>query len=98
MTLNEQQLQEIEELAGLFLNPDEIAILLDIDTDAFIASLQDKKSLVYKHYFRGKTTSKKNIRQNVIRMARHNSPQAEELADTYISSQSQFEKRNNVRS
>lgn len=97
MTLNDQQLSEIEELAGLFLNPDEIAILLDIDADQLLAALTDKNSLAYKHYFRGKTSSKKTIRQNVIRMARHGSPQAEELADSYIIAQNQFEKKYNVR-
>ena len=98
MTLNDQQLHEIEELAGLFLTPDEIAILLDIDQAAFIACLRDTNSPAYKHYFRGKTVSKKQIRQNIIKMARHGSPQAEELADTYIAAQNQYEKRHVTRS
>ena len=97
MTLTDQQLADIEELAGLFLTPNEIAILLDLDFDSFIQSLQNKKSPAYKHYFRGKTTSKKTIRQKVIKMAHHGSPQAEEMANEYIATQNLFEKRNHVR-
>lgn len=94
MNLTEQQLKEIEELAGLFLTYDEIAILLDLDIETFRRELSNKKSAAFKYYFRGKTMSKKIIRENVVKMAKHGSPQAEELVDTYITAQNLFEKRN----
>ncbi len=97
MTLTDEQLASIEELAGLFLTADEIAILLDIDIDLFIKLINDKKSLAFKHYFRGKTESKKNIRANIVKMAKHGSPQAEELVDNYITAQNIFEKKNHGR-
>lgn len=97
MILSDKQLAEIEQLAGLFLTWDEIAILLDIPFDALHDMMADKNSAAYKHYFRGKTISKKNIRENVVKMARHGSPQAEELVEAYIIHQKQYEKRNHGR-
>lgn len=97
MNLTEQQIKEIEELAGLFLTADEIAILLDIDVDLFMKTIHTKKGPIYKAYFKGKTRSKKQIRENVVKLARNGSPQAEEMVDGYIIAQSQFEKRHHER-
>jgi hypothetical protein len=97
MHLLDQQLAEIEELSGLFLTADEIAILLDLDIEAFMKCINNRKGDAYKAYFRGKTKSKKLIRENVVKMARNGSPQAEEMVDGYISAQIQFEKRHNER-
>lgn len=93
MILNEETLKEIEELAGLFLDPEEIAVLMDLDTDELINAVSSKKGDAYLAYFRGKTKSKKEIHQNVVKMARHGSPQAEELAAQLIVKQSISEKR-----
>ena len=97
MNLSDEQLKDIEELAGLFLTADEIAILIDLDIDLFIAEISNKKSRAFAAYFLGKTRSKKKIRENVIKMARNGSPQAEELADAYIESQKLFERKNHGR-
>lgn len=97
MNLTEQQLKDIEDLAGLFLTSDEIAVLLDLDIHLFMNEIASRKGPAFKAYFLGKTKSKKQIRENVIKMARHGSPQAEELADAYIESQKQFERKHYVR-
>lgn len=93
MNLNEEQLQEIEELAGLFLEPEEIAVLMDLEINAFLHQIELKKGAVYISYFRGKTQSKKEIHENVVKMAKHGSPQAEELAKHFIDKQKLAEKR-----
>lgn len=93
MILDETILKEIEELAGLFLDPEEIAVLLDLDPDKLIKVVSSKKGDAYLAYFRGKTKSKRDIHQNVVKMARHGSPQAEELAAQLIVKQSISEKR-----
>jgi hypothetical protein len=87
IVLTDDQYKMIEEYSGLFLHPDEIAILLDIDTDVFARMLQDKKSMCYKHYTRGKTLSKMHIRKNIIAMAKNGSAQAEMLAGKFASDQ-----------
>ncbi len=93
MILTDDQLKEIEELSGLFLSPREIAILMDLDGDWFAETIQSCSGLAYQAYFKGKTLSKKMIHENVIKMAKHGSPQAEELARDMIVQQKIEEKR-----
>lgn len=93
MNLTEAQLTEIEELAGLFLEPEEIAILLDLDPDEFQNCIRKKKGLAWKYYFRGKTESKKMIHQNIVKMAKHGSPQAEDMASQMMINQETAERR-----
>lgn len=93
MILTDEQLREIEELSGLFLSPREIAILMDLDGDWFAETILSCSGQAYQAYFKGKTLSKKMIHENVIKMAKHGSPQAEELARDMIVQQKIEEKR-----
>jgi hypothetical protein len=93
MNLTESQLAEIQEMAGLFLEPSEIAVLLNIDINHFVSQISRQKGPVYLAYFKGKTLSKKAIHENIIKMAKHGSPQAEELAKQLMSKQLMAEKR-----
>jgi hypothetical protein len=93
MNLTEAQLKDIEELAGLFLSPEEIAILVDIDENQFLQQIAYKKGNAYTAYFRGKTLSKRDIHINIVKMAKHGSPQAEELAREMIVEQKSAERR-----
>lgn len=93
MNLPDDVLKSIEELAGLFLAPREIAILLDLDGEDLSERIASGYGPVYKAYFRGKTISKKLIHENIVKMARHGSPQAEELAREMIVQQNSAEKR-----
>lgn len=87
MILNAEQLVKIRELAALFLTYHEIASLMDLDTDEMLEVFRDQSGPAYKAYFKGKTESKKEIREKVILLARKGSPQAEELVSEYIQSQ-----------
>lgn len=93
MNLTDKQIEEIQELAALLLEPEEIAVLIDIDTNKFLNEIEQQKGPVYKAYFKGKTETKKAIHENVIKMAKHGSPQAEELAKEFIFKQHLAEKR-----
>lgn len=92
MNLTEEQLEQVYENAALFLSPEEIAVLIDADVHQFMAEIKLKKGPVYLRYMKGKTESKKAIRENVLKMAKHGSPQAEDLAEKYISEQKIAEK------
>lgn len=92
MNLTDELLQYVHDNAALFLSPEEIAILLDLDVARFCAEVKSRKGLIYMNYMKGKTESKKAIRENVVKMAKHGSPQAEELAEKYISEQKIAEK------
>lgn len=93
MNLNEAQLKEIESLSGIFLEPEEIAILMDLDESEFLEQIRKKKGEVWKAYFKGKTESKKDIHTNIVKMAKHGSPQAEEMAKQMINQQEIAERR-----
>ena len=45
MNLTDQQLEEIKELASLLLEPEEIAVLLDIDTSSFLNEIESRNIL-----------------------------------------------------
>ena len=92
MNLSEQQLKNIQNLASLLLEPEEIAVLTGIDISSFLSEVENKKGDTYLAYFKGKTETKKAIHENVIKMAKHGSPQAEELAKDFINKQNLAEK------
>jgi hypothetical protein len=93
MNLTDKQLEEIQELAALLLEPEEIAVLTDIDLRGFLREIESKQGPVFHAYFKGKTETKRAIHENVIKMAKHGSPQAEELAKEFIFKQQLAEKR-----
>jgi hypothetical protein len=93
MNLNENQIIEIEKLSGLFLEPVEIAVLLDIDVEWFLNEISRGKGEIYLAYMKGKCASKRDIHENVIKLAKHGSPQAEELANSMMNKQQLAEKR-----
>ncbi|MFA6400891.1 MAG: hypothetical protein WCX31_04590 [Salinivirgaceae bacterium] len=93
MNLTEEQLQKVKELAALFLSPDEIAVLMGVDIDSLVNEIASRKGTVYCAYLLGKSESKKAIRENIIKMAKHGSPQAEELAERYIKEQELEERK-----
>ena len=81
------KLQLIEEYSGLFLNHEEIAILIAVDLEDFLREMRNKKSEAYKAYFKGRTLSKVEVRKKVIELAKKGSQQAEELTRQYIKDQ-----------
>lgn len=93
MTLTAEQLLQVQELAGLFMEPDEIAVLLDLDIAGFSNEINKRKGEVFLAYFKGKTVSKKELHENVVKLAKRGSPQAEELVASFITKQTVAEKR-----
>lgn len=87
MPFTEEELKLVEEYAGLFLTWQDIAILLKKKLPEFKAAFDDKNSDLFASYSRGQVISKLNLRRPVIKMAEHGSPQAEILADKYITEQ-----------
>lgn len=88
MELSAEQLEKVTEYAGLFLKPEDIAILLDQNEALFKAECFRTSSEIYKAYRKGQAEARLKLRRPVIRMAEHGSPQAEMLADKYNTEQS----------
>jgi len=87
MTFSYDELKFIEEYAGLFLTFEEIAILIEKDFSKFSAAVKSKSNPAYKAYMKGKIKTKLDIRKKIVKMAMHDSPQAEMLVNQYISDQ-----------
>lgn len=84
MNNDNEIMPKIQELAGLFLSIDEIVILLDLDRKEFISQIKQKKGAMYHSWLLGKTLSKKEIHENIIKMAKKGSPAAEDTANKML--------------
>lgn len=80
MTLTNEILLEIEEMAGLFMTPKAISIIVGIDESDFVDELDDADSAIYKHYYRGHYKAEAELRTAVMRLAKQGSSPAQTLA------------------
>jgi hypothetical protein len=86
-SIDNDTLEKIKELAGLFLSIREIALLTGLDYEKLQEMVEDDGSEVSRAYREGKAHSKYEIRRKVIQLAKLGSPQAEVLANKYIEEQ-----------
>ena len=91
MNITDDQLEKIQEYAGLFLSPKEIACLLNLPYTEFMECIFNENHPASAAYLKGKTQSIYEIRKKVIDLAKKGSPQAEVLAEKYIEQQSLLE-------
>lgn len=87
ISVTPEQLKEIEELASLFLEPEEIAVILNFDISWFENEILKRTGDVFLAYLRGKSISKKELHESVVKLAKRGSPQAEEMVTTFIQKQ-----------
>lgn len=80
MTVTNEILLEIEEMAGLFMSPKAIAIIIGVDEDDFRDELEDEDSSVYQHFYRGLYKAEAELRSAVMRLAKQGSSPAQTLA------------------
>jgi hypothetical protein len=84
---NNDKLKYIEEYSALFFSPADIAILIDENIDDFIDKIADKSSPESKAYYKAKLIAKSEVRKQILKLAKHGSPQAEDLVIKFISQQ-----------
>lgn len=87
MQTTKEDLEKIQEYAGLFLKPEDIAVLLDKHESHFKAECLIPGTEINKAYRKGQAEAKLKLRRPVIKMAEYGAPQAELLADKYINEQ-----------
>lgn len=91
MNLNDEQLQKLEEYAASLLPASDIAILIGIeakDRKTFeVRCKLHEGTAEYEAYNRGRLTTKLELRQNIIKLAKAGSPAAEPLAIKFMSEQ-----------
>lgn len=76
MELSQEQLQQIEAYASIFMPISDIAVILDLDPIALCADLKDRTTDVYRAYSRGKLASKAKLMAQEMQLAQVGSPLA----------------------
>ncbi len=91
MKLNAEQLDEIERLAGLFFAPTNIAIVLQLNHEAFLDAWADESSQVYARYWCGKLKSEAELRKIILQQAKQGSSPAQSAAMKLLEEMNQQE-------
>ncbi len=84
MTFNEKELEEIEKLGGLFMEPWEVAVILEVEMDPFEMQMEDRSSEAFKAYWKGFLKSKTEVMESVVQMAKRDSSPAQNLVKSDI--------------
>lgn len=83
--LPDEILSEITRMASSLMQAREIAILLDLDIKAFTYIVKNKPDDPATIAFnKGRLQTKLELREKIIKLAKAGSPQAEVLADKYL--------------
>jgi Zn/Cd-binding protein ZinT len=77
----------IEEYASLFFTIDEIAMLLDGDTQELRREIKANTTEAAKAYYRGKLKTQIELRKQTLNFARKGSPQAEAAMIDFLKKQ-----------
>ena len=88
MNLNEAQLNAVEEMAGLFFSPEDIAVNLELDeedTDGFLAGVESKKISVpiVAAYLKGWLTAEITLRKAIKQSALNGSSPSQQILLNY---------------
>lgn len=86
--MTDETLQRVSEMAAALMQPDEIAVLLDIDPESAVHLVKNKPNDSFTKAFRkGRLLTKLELRKKIIQLAKAGSPQAELLADKYLNNE-----------
>ena len=85
--LNDDEQQQLEEWASLYLTVDEIAILLDVNVDELRREFKNSNSNNSKAYHRGKLQTTLALRRQTKLFAEKGSPQAEQMMQDFSAKQ-----------
>lgn len=80
MTYSENELQQIEKYASIYLKISDMAVILDIPADVLRSDIADRGTDVSKAYRRGKAASKVKLHSQEMMLAQVGSPLALENA------------------
>lgn len=76
MTYSDKELQQIEQMAALYLSISDIATVIGLNTERLRRDIKAKGSPVEQAYTRGKVSSKIALRKQEMMLARVGSPLA----------------------
>ena len=76
MTYSQEQLQQIEKFASIYLKISDMAVILDIPAEMLREDIADSATEVSRHYRRGKAASKVKLLHQEMMLAQVGSPLA----------------------
>jgi hypothetical protein len=83
MNFSQEQLEEIESMATLFLPPDDIAINIGVDPDEFTELINIKSGPGYQAFFKGWMKTEIELRQSILSSALNGSSPAQQMMLQY---------------
>ena len=89
MNLNEEQLNEVEELAGLFFSPEDIAVNLELDeefAEYFFEAVEYKSTGVpiVAAFFKGRISTEIELRKAIRQSAMNGSSPSQQMMLNYL--------------
>lgn len=89
--ITQSQLQDVQELAGLFFSIPEIAMLTGIDEEELTRHVNVEHSALNNAYWIGKLTAMKQLRKLTMEFAKKGSHQAEEQMMKFLQQMNESE-------
>jgi hypothetical protein len=83
MNLSEEQLKEVEEMAELFFNVNEIAANIEADAEALDLEMEMKRGLFYRAYMKGWLKGDVALRRSIAKAAENGSSPAQQMMLNY---------------
>ncbi len=77
-TFNDEEIAEIEKMAGLCFTPEQIAIVLQVDSTEFRAAYNNPNDEVYSYYQRGSLMHESEVRNSIFQLAKGGSSTAQQ--------------------
>lgn len=78
--LTAEQLQQVKELAELFFTPRQVAQMLELPADAFVAECEITGSDIYRAFYSGRLQGEVDLRKAVLKMSKAGSTPAQAMA------------------
>jgi hypothetical protein len=78
--LNEQELEQVKELAKVFFTPKEIAIYLQADLNDFVDACSIEGHPIYMAFHSGRLQTTYELRKNIMQLANSGSSPAQSMA------------------
>ena len=91
MEYNSNQLEKVQEYAGLLMTVSDISVLIGVNEDSFKEDIGNKNTAVSMAFRKGQIETVLDLRKQEIEMAKLGSPMAVELIQKYIIDQKMSE-------
>lgn len=80
LDLEIEDLNLIEELASYFFTPKEIAVMLDVEEESFLFSIEFHGSKISTAFLKGRLQSEMELRKSIIKLAKSGSSPAQTMS------------------